>query len=257
MTYVFSGGLIFDPLFFLLFGSTWVTYTAMRLRAVIQKEIAPEGVLLNWVRHHRRLNALFCFLGAGMAVWAVFRLNTLSLVFLIVSAVVSLAYVAPVFSSKGVKKEMREISIIKTGLVALVWAITTVGMPWAMYGSGSFPWLLLLGCFLMIQGLTVPFDIRDIFFDKEIGLQTIANSRGVRFAKGLSALLLVFGIVCFVISLGIANSSMLTLFLAAWLLLSLLVVFFTNEDRPEWWYTFLLDGMILLFSVGLILCLNL
>jgi 4-hydroxybenzoate polyprenyltransferase len=256
MTNVISGGLIFDPLFFLLCGRTWMTYTAMRLRSVIQKEISPEGVLLNWVRHHRKLNVLFCALGAGMTFWAVLRLNTLSWIMLAVSAIISLAYVMPVFSVEGVRKEMRELSTIKTGLVALVWAITTVGISWSLFGSGDFPWLLILAVFLLIQGLTVPFDIRDLYFDKQMGLETIANSKGVLFAKAISLILLILSILCFVFYLYAVSNAGLLLFLGTWLAVAIALVFATNENRPEWWYTFLLDGTIIIFSWGLILCLN-
>lgn len=222
----------------------------MRLKSVLQREVYPEGQLLNWVREHKGLNLAFCAIGLLVAGVSVFFLKPITISLLVISGLISLAYVSRVFSWKGEKRELREISIIKTILVAMVWSIVSVVLVWLEIGTGSdLNWVLLVSFFLIILGLTIPFDIRDIPYDREMGLKTIAMSAGLQRAKIAATLSVVTGIAL-VLMLVLSNFfGLLAILLCVWLVIALILLWMTNENRSELWYTGLLDGLIILFSL--------
>ena len=98
-------------------------------------------------------------------------------------AVISLAYVLPVYKSQSGWLRLRDVPFIKIVLIALTWAFVTEGLP-SILATSKMEFLPFFERFLFIFAITIPFDIRDLHFD-HIRLKTIPQVFGVNKAKWL------------------------------------------------------------------------
>src|SRR5581483_8432445 len=113
--------------------------------------------------------------------------------------------------------------------------------------------ILLAKRFLFIGALAIPFDIRDLFEDRQFGLKTIAVAWGEKNAYLFCQLLLV-GYLVLLFTLGHRGFSTefwaltLTIMLTGWL------IFRSKWEKNEYYYFFYLDGVLILqylFVIGL------
>ena len=91
---------------------------------------------------------------------------------------------------------------------------------------------------MYIIGITIPFDIRDVNTDSK-QKRTLPQLTGIKWAVFTS-----------IISLALAGMIYYQngfLGLALFCVFSALVVIFSLRKRPDWYYSFVLDGLLLLF----------
>ncbi|MFD2148088.1 UbiA family prenyltransferase [Mucilaginibacter antarcticus] len=114
-----------------------------------------------------------------------FLISIESRLLLIFLALISFAYSLPLFTLGDQKFGLRNIPGLKQFLITLVWTLSTVLLPIMEAQNLNFTninlrdtMILLAKRFLLIAALTVPFDIRDLFEDRESGLKTIPVAVG-------------------------------------------------------------------------------
>ncbi|QIE60343.1 hypothetical protein G5B37_12455 [Rasiella rasia] len=143
--------------------------------------------------HHRSLaqslRAIQVFSAISMAgvFLSMFFLTTTTLIVAFGFGLLTLFYAVPLFRSKN----LRNIIGLKIFVVALVWAGVTVAVPIVEEGmtiSGDF-WITLSQRTLIVLALILPFEIRDLQFDR-VGLKTVPQRYGVMKTKGLGISLL-------------------------------------------------------------------
>lgn len=177
-----------------------------------------------------------------------FKIKTATQWSLIVAALLSLAYVLPVFRGK----RLRDLPFVKIFTIAPVWAFVTVILPVQEYGNilDSHVKLMFLERALFVFALTIPFDIRDIDVDIQTNVKTIPLSIGVQKAQYLAILALVS---CIFIVFSLNNQDVYsfknTIALLLTYIVSILVVGFTRKDRNDYYFYGLTDGMMLLQSL--------
>lgn len=173
--------------------------------------------------------------------------------YLIPAAIVSVLYVAPIFPGQ---KRLRDFPYIKIFLIAVIWSWLTAFLP-LMEGTSdqTFIGLHSIERALFFFAITLPFDIRDLEVDKIEATRTIPRSIGETITKGLALLALVLGIV---IIWWLSNTYALdNTYLYASVLtyaLSALLILLAKKEYPDWYYTGLLDGVMIVYLV-LLLCL--
>jgi len=113
---------------------------------------------------------------------------------LVLSVLFTLFYAVPlnvIKSRSNKRRTLRDIAGIKILIIGVVWSLTTVILP--AIATGDFiVWdlaILSLQRLLWVVVLTIPFEIRDLPYDR-ISLGTIPQRMGVRRAKLLGYLLL-------------------------------------------------------------------
>jgi len=154
---------------------------------------------------------------------------------------------------------LRNIPGLKQFLITLVWTMSTVLLPimeaqHAQLATISMrdTTILIAKRFLLIGALTVPFDIRDLFADRESGLKTVPVMWGEKNAylfcqvllAGYVALLFLFrnqGFNADFFALTI------TAFLTGWL------IFKSTLEKNEYYYFFCVDGVLILQYLFLLL----
>lgn len=155
-----------------------------------------------------------------------------------VGLLLSISYVVPVF-----KWRMREISFLKAPLVALVWTTIVIGLPYLQTGVSCpdfYPYAGAFFCYFL--ALTIPFDIRDLSFDKNTH-RSIPSVFGIEKSRWLAILLILLSI--FIIA-NINQNNWKNPFFAAAFLIPSIVIFFADERRKEGHYAALDATMILI-----------
>jgi 4-hydroxybenzoate polyprenyltransferase len=166
----------------------------------------------------------------------------------VISGVMSLAYVLPFF--KG--KRLRDYPYLKVILIGVVWAYVCVVIPVATVGRGwGLPEsLMFLEKFLFIFALTIPFDIRDMAWDAQTGVKTIPLSIGAEKAKRWASYAIIASLsIVFLLSYFGVYLLNQYIIISVSLILSEYLIHKTKQDNSNIFFYGLLDGQLILQGV--------
>lgn len=202
-------------------------------------------------RHHRylppnlRLLILFSLLIFLAMCWFLWLLPIPLWWWILLTALLTLFYAVPAFPGG---KNLRNVSGLKIGIIATVWAIVTVVFPLAHSntGFGETELLLLLQRFLFIMALALPFEIRDLKSDA-LSLGTIPQRIGIKNTKILGVVLLgLVGLLEFWLQTFLPNPLQWTYLI---LIVTAVFLLFSNPKRSTYFTTFWVDGIPILWLV--------
>jgi 4-hydroxybenzoate polyprenyltransferase len=211
-----------------------------------------------WFFGHYRLMVTITIVCVLALIPLFFLITTESKILLIFLGVISMAYNLPLFALGDKKFGLRNIPGLKQFLITLVWTMSTVLLPLLEaqhrhLGTVSMrdTTILLAKRFLFIGALTVPFDIRDLFEDRQSGLKTIPVMLGEKKAYLFCQILLAgYIVLLFMFRHKGFNSDFfaltLTAILAGWL------IFRSTIEKNEYYYFFLVDGILILQYILLV-----
>ncbi|MEM6298433.1 MAG: hypothetical protein AAF740_07075 [Bacteroidota bacterium] len=157
-------------------------------------ELGDHSAKYRFVKKYRTIYRRGTYAALLIPVFVLPWLSVFQIVFLVHLAVISFFYTVPISlqlpSGKAFKvPALREISFLKTLLVGYVWASVTVIFPLL----DAELWItdpVILGYFLaqllFVTAITLPFDFRDISYDKSRSVATLANTFGVKTNKVIS-----------------------------------------------------------------------
>lgn len=198
-----------------------------------------------WVQRNEKSLYLATFASGLLTLSCLLLIGKVSLgsIFLLLtSGIISLFYVIPI---KGVI--MREIPYIKIYLIAITWAVVLILFP--MLNENKFDWPVVLHALshaLFIISVAIPFDIRDVKFDRD-SHKTIPQVIGIRWAKSISSLLLLLFSIIMVLS---ASHLMVSPVFYSALAVQFILIFFMNENRGDLYCAGAIDGAIGLIGVS-------
>ena len=149
-------------------------------------------------------------------------------IFLGIGALFSIWYVVPIFSFR-----LREISLVKAPLVALVWTGILVVFPQleSVHFTQDFM-AFPLAFFCYFLALTIPFDVRDLSLDATTH-DTIPMVLGVGRSRCLAGILLVVSIL--IIAKFNQNSWLMFLLIPSYVITAVFI-FATKVDRKDVFY---------------------
>ncbi len=211
-------------------------YNAHRIYKCERKLSQPE--MNDWFAKNKALVKTTFFISFMMMFVCLRMLNlTFSQYILLgIGVLFSTWYVVPIFSFR-----LREISLLKAPLVALVWTGILVVFPQlkSMHFTLDFmAYALAFFCYFL--ALTIPFDIRDLSLDATTQ-DTIPMVLGVGKSRWFAGLLLVVSIL---IIAKINQNSWLMFLLIPSYVITAGFIFATKEDRKDVFYAGLDATMI-------------
>lgn len=234
-----------------VFSSTLIVYNLnMASGLAALRNLGTDSERHHWCLDNGRILQAFVVLGVVGAGISVLMLCTEVWLLLTPFAFLSVAYVLPIIGRKGTKTKLREFGLNKIFSIAVVWAVVTVFIPLVntngllvLYYSDY--WLMALERALFIFAITLPFDVRDIKNDRKINVKTIPILIGVKKTVGLAVLLLLIyvGLIWF------RGSQMMIGHLIGAMLTAILVLR-TNENRTDMFYSFTLEGTMMILAVS-------
>lgn len=163
----------------------------------------------------------------------------------IIIAMATLLYVAPVSINGIPVKGIRNIFILKSVWLALVWTIATAVLPLLnssenFFISQHFYFLAQRFCFIFSIALT--FNIRDYYADRAKNLKTIPGVFGVAFTKAVAVAMLLAGglLICFERDLTIAVQYGILISL----LYTAILILIAKPAVKNFFYSVLMDGTL-------------
>ena len=147
---------------------------------------------------------------------------------------------------------LRAIPALKVPIVGLVWSVVTVIMPSFaadMDLSDPIVVLLFIQRFLFVMALTIAFDIRDSAIDPP-GLRTVPQLFGDRSARWIAiGMIVISALVSIAFSLLDPDHGSVHLFPLIGMIISAILVHHADRNKPEIYYGFTIDGMLILLPV--------
>ena len=259
LTFYLIGSKPIQSVLGLLFIATLAIYNFSILLSKPQKPENSGQKRVRWFFSHYRLMVTLTVVPILLLAPLFFLVSVPARILLIFLAVLSFAYGLPLFALGDSKFGLRNIPGLKIFLITLVWTMSCVLLPILEAQARQMVTLSLYDTtifmakeFLFIGALAIPFDIRDIFEDKQSGLKTIAVAWGEKNAYffcealllGYIALLLFFRVDGFGADFW---ALIVSVVIAGWLILR------SKWEKNEYYYFFLLDGILILqyiFVIG-------
>lgn len=213
---------------------------------------------VRWFFSHHRLMVTFTIVSVLLLIPLFLMISMPSRLLLIFLGVLCVGYSVPIFTIGDHKFGLRHVPGLKPFLITLVWTLSCVLLPVLEAQdmhltsiSMRDTTILIAKRFLFIGALTVPFDIRDLFHDKQTGLKTIPVAWGERNAylfcqallAGYLVLLFMFRNNGFTIDFWALT---ITVVLMGWL------IFRSKWEKNEYYYFFYMDGVLILQYVMLV-----
>lgn len=246
------------PLYYFVFAATIFVYCLHRV--IISPRLLRQGYLVSAlllpdslppsVKKNILPLTMICS-GTGCLLFYLLLPSTTKL-YLLPAALLTLLYPLPITLQH---KRLREIGYWKIFLIAVVWSYLTMLIPLCSAGCSDY-WLLAVlfsKRALFILAITIPFDIRDRQVDSGIGLHTLPLRFGIRGAKfvAIAALALAAAIDA-LLFMQQSVPWRIPLFCSITYLLSAALILLSSGKEPNYYYTALLDGTMLLHA-GMIL----
>ncbi len=244
------------PVYGFVFCSTLFIYAGHRVIGIRKSEAFKEKGRYKIINEYKYHIILYAILGAVGTLGFSFFLAWKTLLSMLLPGLISLAYILPAFSGKE-KKRLRDFDFVKIFFVALVWMWVAVILPILELGSGmglSFIILSSLEVFLFVFAITLPFDIRDLKQDGHNDVKTIpgiwGEEKSIRLALALLAISLLLAILNITVNPLDGTDGMILLggymsgyAVTAWL------ISHSTQKKKDWYYTFLLDGTMILIPL--------
>lgn len=252
LTFYLIGSKPAYPALGLLFTSTLAIYNFSILISKPQQPEKSPYRRVRWFFSHYRLMVTFTIVSILSLIPLFFLISTASKILMIFLAVLSFCYGLPLFTIGEQKFGLRNIPGLKLFMITLVWTMSCVLLPvlesQAVHLSNISmrdTTLLIAKRFLFIAAVAIPFDIRDLFDDKQFGLKTIPVAWGEKNAYLFCQVLLAGYLVLLFLFRNTGFSTdfwalTLSVVLTGWL------IFRSKWEKNEYYYFFYLDGVLIL-----------
>lgn len=224
-----------------IFFSTLFIYTWQRF-VKIKSSHPFTGMRLDWMLQHMSWVKLILLLSGFVSTLLLLLLQLNVLKILIPFGVVAFLYVGK-FPFKKLFN-LRDIPFLKAHLVAGVWAGMAVLFPafQANFTLSREVWILFGSVYFFILSLAIIFDIRDVEMD-EADKKTMPQLVGKKGAAVVAIGLSVMSATCL-----IYLSHKLLFPMLVFAALASFLYFIATKKREDFYFSFWMDGLIILFS---------
>lgn len=240
----------------MVFSFTFFTYNGQRLYRLNQKIIEKNnlGERLKWVIKHQISLTISSVIFGLIGLLCTLFIDSYCFLILIPMGGLSIFYVIPLIPFYKASPSLRDIPYLKIIVIGVTWSIAIVWLPMmdTRYTVGMNITTLLISLFqvfLFVIAITLPFDVRDLRFDKLTHLKTIPSLIGVKNTIFFSELILALSILLiYFLPLGIYFYP-----LVLGHIITMIIIALTNEKRNEIFYAGWVEGtVIILYSCVII-----
>ncbi len=229
-----------------IFCATFIAYNFQRLIRIKKTNRSQASIRLYWIHKNKRSLIFFNLLLAIIACLMLFYLPIQFFLLSIPVAILSIWYVLGFKNNKA----LREIPFIKVFVIAIVWTLACFDIPLFL---SDHPWdleILFFNiaflAFLVFQ--TIPFDIRDMLYDKSLNIKTIASHYGLEKSKYITIFVGILSISGFAIIsnlLFITDKKVILLSYLISLLIGILMVFNIKKDAKEIYFSLIIESILI------------
>ncbi len=228
---------------FLVFFATVSLYSMHRIIGLRKmKESYYEKTRYEQIARLKSLILVSFALSIVCSILMLFFISFSLLLALLPAVLLSIAYTLPIFPKN---QRLRDYPFIKILIIAIVWAIITAWIPASQLETPtSLKLTLFLERFFFIWAITIPFDIRDYHLDRLNQVKTIPGIYGIENAKILAYVLCILtGFFAYLNSL--THDGMYLIIWIITLMFTYIGIRFSLEKRSDYYYSFLIDGLMI------------
>lgn len=219
------------------------TFSLYNLQRIYQSTKQLKAPRLQWYSQNKRLLFTLIFVFTSLY-YLVFKENYVAfkvgILAYIPAAIFSLLYFLPPLA-------LRRLPYFKILFIAVIWVYTGVIIPlmysntmltaFTNFHANEYTYLIAQFCF--IAAICIPFDIRDVENDKKQGIKTLPAHIGLSTAKKIGILLL----LCYMV-LSQNTQQLIVNFIVG--VTGMILVHFSTEHKHRYYYSVLVDGLIIL-----------
>lgn len=237
------------------FFATITAYSYMRIIQYSGSGVSSKGILCRLFSRSMWVNWLYT-LAAALAMLfflrEIYRPGLLGVLFL--PALISILYpITFPFADKGFTS-LRVLPGLKLFLIAFTWSYMTVLVPEVMYGAldlhGFLEFLLRM---VLIAGLVIPFDIRDLRDDLP-SMQTLPQVLGYRSARELAYFgIMIYQLWLVVKILAFGFNFYLILAEVAALEIGAQLIRRANPGKQDWYFSFWIEAVPIFAALAMMI----
>ncbi len=224
-----------------IFFATLLIYTLHRLLGSERVKMAPTE-RYNYAGRHKAFAKCVIALSLIIVLVTFFRLTAKIQVALIISGILSIGYVLPLF----LKRRLRDIGVIKIILISLVWSMIVILGILETHDWSAIS-VIFMEHFFFIFALTIPFDVRDQALDNKAQVSNLANNIGL---PNTRKLLIASLLLCVLMSTVSFQREVYSLPIYVSVVILNLVTYISThnfkKDYSSLYYLLYLDGFILI-----------
>lgn len=212
-----------------------------------------ESVKAAWSYRHKKLHAVLFLLSAGVSAWCVWLLRA-HWHWLLLTAFITFLYSAPKLPFAPFTW-LRQVAVGKTAFLALAWTHIPFILPLLLSGAvwRTADYLFILNRFYLIYPICILFDWRDRESDRREGIRSLVTQLPQAGIRRLFAgsLVVFFATLAALAWTGTGAGALFWLALPGCLLAFLYRP--ALRQRSDYFYYFVLDGLMALSGVGLLI----
>lgn len=196
----------------------------------------------NWFIANKNYLVFISFISLVFLVYFTFKIRLKALLILFPFVLFTVLYTFPVK-----RFSLREKAGIKLFLIAISWAGITVLFPLVQnyIQLRTTDYLTFLQRFLFVFAITIPFDIRDLQYDKK-EMQTIPQVFGVKKSKILSiSILILFFLLDFIKKTP--NQIIITDFIIS--IIAIILIYYMKVNRNKYYTSFFIEAIPILWLI--------
>jgi len=239
-----------QPILLLVFSFTFFTYNGQRLFR-LRKIILPNKISdrIKWVLNNRKTLTITALLSFVIGLYSSSFIQFNAWIALIPLGAISVFYVVPFYNKK---LTLRTLPYLKVFLIGAVWSSIIIGIPFldTQVSITTRTIISTLQLFLFIVAITLPFDIRDLQFDRFNKLKTIPLLIGSRNTIILAVTLLLISVSILFFTINNLNH-LIALIIGH--LITITLILFTTPNRKELFFAGWLEGTTFLLYLLVIL----
>lgn len=248
-------------LYSIVFFATMLTYNWQRLLSVGKRRHYASSSMSEWISGHLWLVYSSSVVAAIMCAYNFFNLYPNQQSGLVILGIISVLYALPILPSRKGWIRLRDIGVTKPVVLGITWGLVTAWLPliipadsYLALNVDEHSWLLIVSRCLMIVALCIPFDVKDIAYDTAtMAYPTLPVKFGVPRSNAFAIVFTVLGFGVFVVWAILVGWGALLIggaFVSTALTCMLLLK--VKENSPEWYYSLILDGLMIVYSLILI-----
>jgi 4-hydroxybenzoate polyprenyltransferase len=233
----------------MVFSFTFFTYNGQRLYRLNQKIIEKDklGERLSWVIKHKVPLSISSIIFGLIGLVCTLFIDPYCFLILIPMGGLSVFYVIPLIPIYKNAPSLRDIPYLKIIVIGITWSIAIIWLPMmdSSYTIGmnvSLLMMSLIQVFLFVFAITLPFDVRDMKFDKLTQLKTIPRLIGPKNTIFFSETLLLLSLgTLFFLPIGIYFYPLIIGHI-----ITMVIIACTNEKRNELFYAGWVEGTVII-----------
>jgi 4-hydroxybenzoate polyprenyltransferase len=235
-----------------VFFATLLMYSVHRIVGLDKMESFKDKGRYSVIFVYKQHIIIYAFLAGIACIFFYLNFESRIQVLLIGAILLSIAYVLPMFG----EKRLRDLNNIKIFIIALSWAYVVVSIPLEYMGINGFEThtFLFIEKAAFIFGLTIPFDIRDLEYDRFSQVETLPQKMGIEKSIYLAIgfIILALGMAVFLYLIDIYSLAIFFGIILVYII-TIALIWNSKSKSSDYYYSGILDGMIILYSMVLII----